>query len=266
MTHEGTLQGKRIVLTRRREDAGDAWEALTRAGAAILELPTITIEPEQDIRPLDAALRRLENYDWIAFASRQAVKMVFDRVEALGMHRGPFHIPRVGAVGPSTAAELRARDVAVACVPDEATGRALAAAMVKMGVLGSRVLLPLGNLARPELGEDLEAAGARVERIVVYRTVTPAEVDQSALHALRAGQVDLVALASPSAMRNLVELLGPDADVLRAIPLACIGPSTAEAVRALGFEPAAVATEHTLSGLVTAISDTLVTEHTHERV
>jgi uroporphyrinogen-III synthase len=138
--------------------------------------------------------------------------------------------------------------------------------MANMGVRNARILLPVGNLSRPDLHAGLEAAGALVDQLVVYCTVAPTEVDQTALRALRSGQVDLVALASPSAMRNLVEILGPDQNVLWSIPLACIGPSTAGAVRSLGFEPSVVAAEHTLSGLAAAILDTLATENTHEPV
>jgi uroporphyrinogen-III synthase len=217
----------------------------------VLSLPTVEILPLEDYGPLDTALERLEAYHWVCFASRNAVRAVFERLETRGW-RLPEAL-RVAAVGPSTAAEIEGRGVNVQCVPGEATGMALAAELAGRGVAGQRILLPVGDISRPDLREGLEAAGARVDRVVVYRTVRPEQADAVGLAALRRGEVDVVALASPSAARNLTEMLDGDVSHLQAARLVCIGPTTAGAVRELGLEPATVAEPHTVEGLVAAI-------------
>jgi uroporphyrinogen-III synthase len=176
------------------------------------------------------------------------------RLTALGLPAAlPSHL-RVAAVGAATAHELGSRGVPIHLVPAEGTAARLAVHMVGAGAGGTRILLPVGNLARPHLRRGLEEAGAQVDQVVAYRTVRPAEVDEAALEAVRRGDIDAVALASPSAIRHLVDLLGPHASCLQKARLACIGPTTAAEVRELGLEPSAVAGEHTLQGLVQAIA------------
>lgn len=260
---ESPLQGKRVVITRARKDIGALRELLENAGATVLELPMIAIAPPEDVAPLDAALRSLDAYHWIVFTSRNAVDAVFDRLSALGL---PSRLPadtRVAAIGPSTAHDLGARGVPIHLVPAEATAARLAVHLRGAGVERTKILLPASNLARPQLRAALEAAGAQVDQVVAYRTVRPPDVDPVALDALRREAVDVVALASPSALRNLVDLLGAEASCLQQTRLACVGPTTASAVRELGLHPAVVATDQTPEGLTQAITS-LFPESDHE--
>lgn len=264
---EGPLRGVRVLLTRARDDNEPLRALLVDAGAVVRELPTLATAVPDDLSPLDVALRRLAGYDWIVFSSRHAVTAVCGRLAALAL---PAVWPRVAAVGPATAAVLRQRDVRVDCLPSQATGSALAAAIVGCGLGGGRVLLPAGDLARPELRAGLEAAGAQVEQVTVYRTVRPdvvgaGDAPWDALAALERGEIDVVVLLSPSAITNLVEMLGARQAVLQRARLACIGPTTAAAVRERGFLPAIVAEDHTVPGLVRALTH-LMAEHAHDPI
>jgi uroporphyrinogen-III synthase len=248
---EPRLKGACVLVTRAREDAGPLVTRLQALGAHALTLPVVEIAPPDDIAPLDNALRRLGRYDWVAFASRYAVKSTFRRLEALDV---PFPAKlRVAAIGPGTAEEVEERRVTVDCVPEEASADSLAKALLAQGAAGKSILQPAGDLARPELRERLEGWGAKVDVVEAYKTVMPEGADQALLDAVTLGQVDVIALASPSAARNLARLLGENA--LRNADLACIGPTTAEAVRELGLMPAAIARTATLDGLVDAIVD-----------
>lgn len=124
-----------------------------------------------------------------------------------------------------------------------------------MEIAGSRVLIPCGDRSRPDLADALRAGGAHVDTVVVYRTMVAGPGDREQLAAaLREGRIDVVALASPSALDGIAAALDGNLQALRDVRLVCIGPTTAEAVRAAGLLPAAVAESHTAMGLAAAIA------------
>ncbi|GAC1445340.1 MAG: hypothetical protein NVSMB52_06190 [Chloroflexota bacterium] len=247
------LHGVNVLITRAGKDAALFREKLEGCGASVIELPTVAIEPSDDTSILDDALENQQRYHWIAFTSRNAVQIVYGRLEALGLP--PVLLPRIAAVGPSTASEVENYGSKVECAPHQATASDLARTMGKLGLAGVRVLIPAGDIARHELAHGLRDAGALVDQIVVYRTVQPLETRRASLDSLRTGGVDVIALASPSAIRNLSDMLGAHVPVLQHVKLACIGPSTAAAVHSLGLQPAITARNHTLEGLVESIVD-----------
>lgn len=246
------------MITRAGPDADKLCRPLRDLGARVISMPAIVIAPPEDVAPLDAALHQLARYDWIVFTSRHGVIAVFDRLRALGLPPRIPPGPRVAAVGPETAAALQDAGVHIDCMPDSASAHALAVALHD-DVDRKWILLPVSDIARPELKQGLEVVGGFVNEVTAYRTVPPDRVDPHALEALRDAKVDVVALASPSALRNLVSLV-KDVHILEGTRLVCIGPTTAAEARALGLEPAAVATHHTVTGLVEAIVHLLTLE------
>lgn len=254
------LAGVQVLLTRALRDSQVLGDILAAHGAEVSLLPAIGIEPPEDFDPLDRALFDLASYDWIAFASRNAVRATLGRLSALGLSLPPGLA--VAAVGRSTAAELSNAGIEVACVPEVETAEGMVTAMEQRGVAGVRVLLPAGDRSRPDLRRRLEAAGARVDAVIAYRTAIPANADTALLEAVRRGEMDVIVLASPSAVENLQTLLAAPEPLVRA-KLVCIGPTTAAAARVLGFEPAAVASHPSADGLADAILS-LYPEHAHD--
>lgn len=240
----------RVLITRAGRDAAHFRAQLEVLGMTVVELPTIAIAPPDDPAPVDDALHRLSNYHWIIFTSRNAVQAVAERLQLQQKRSVPW--PSVAAVGPATAAALREHGLPFDCAPDEARASALVD-VLRDQMRGARVLLPQGDRARSELAEGLRAAGADVDVVIAYRTVQAPLDRRAAIDALRRGEIDVIALASPSAFEHLTAMLGADLAPLQYTRLACIGPTTAEAVRNLGLEPAVIAQEHTLTGLVAAI-------------
>jgi uroporphyrinogen III methyltransferase/synthase len=100
------------------------------------------------------------------------------------------------------------------------------------------------------VADQLEAAGARVDQIVVYGSVDVEDPSPDVAEALRSGTIDWITLTSPATARSQIRLYG---DAVRRARLASISPLTSTALRDLGYEPAAEATPHTSAGLVDAI-------------
>jgi len=256
------LDGRTVVVTRGPAGAGgdDALsQRLRQLGARVLELPAIEIGPPEaaEQADLDGALRDLARFRWAAFASANAVERTVARLDALGVPRGALADLRLACVGPTTAERLEALVRAPDLVPLEHTGAALAGALARH-VSGVAVLVPRAAEGRPELADGLRAAGAEVVAPVAYRTVAVrAEALAPLGDLLAGGEVDAVAFASPSAVRSVTGALGPRASLLGRVLLAAIGPTTAEALRAAGFEVGARPEQHTAVALADEIASRL---------
>ena len=246
---------RRTVVVTRSKGGEDALAArLRELGAEVREIPSISFGPPADPGPLDAALRDLSRFEWAVFASATAVERTVARLADLGIPVASLARISLAAVGPATADALARAVREPDLVPAEAKGEKMAAALAPR-VRGRRVLLPRPAEGRPELLDGLRAAGAHVEAVEAYRTVpAPAEAVRPLAGWLAAGEVAAVAFASPSAVRAVIAGLGPDAALLRRVPLAAIGPTTAEALRAEGLEVAAQPARYTGADLAEAIA------------
>ena len=248
----GVLQGKRVLVTRAREQADDLVHRLVALGAVPIVFPTIQIVPPADgYAALDAALRNLSTFDWVVFTSVNGVVHVCDRLSALGLDMGIFAAVRLATIGPATAEALAARGAQSDVTPERYIAEALLDAIPH--VAGKRFLLARADLARDRLRTGLQEAGAEVVDVHAYRTVG-ASPDADAQAALDNG-VDLLTFTSSSTVRHFVAQIG----YARAQALCeqgrvvVIGPITAQTVQEFGLRVDAVASTYTISGLVEAL-------------
>lgn len=246
------LAGRRVLVTRPRAQSGTLLDLLRRAGAKPVEYPAIAIEPADDYSALDAALRTLHTYDWMIFTSVNTITQIERRWRYLDLSWAALDGLAVAAIGPKTAAALRERGVAVAFMPHEYMGTAIAAGLPLQP--GQRVLLARADIADRHLAEGLRARGAVVDEFVAYRTVPAAEGASQLRRRLESGEIDAVTFTSASTVRNLCALLGDAAGALADVDVACIGPVTAAAARECGLEPRVVAREYTVEGLVAGLA------------
>lgn len=246
-----------MVVTRAPEQARELVAQLEALGAEVLLLPTVSFADPEDWAPLDKALRGLASFDWVLLTSQNAVRYVCKRARALGVatNSAASDQPRFAAVGPATARAAKEEGLAVAFVATVFRGEALAGEM-KGQLAGRRVLLPRSDRARSDLPAALRAAGAEVVEVVAYRTVALEAANSAALEHLRAGSVDVVAFASPSAFHHLAEELGSDGleRLASRAAFAAIGPVTAKAISEAGYAVAIEAGESTSAGMAAAIA------------
>ena len=213
----------------------------------------VVFEPPRDAEPLAEALSRWEDYDWVAFTSPRGVAAVIDAFAELGSDPRGRAPRRLAVVGPSTAAAATAIGWTADLVPERFDSEGLLEAIDRRGepVSGARFLLPVADIARETLPAGLRQRGARVDVVVAYRSIAPAEIDAARVTDLLGGALPvLITFTSPSAARHLLERAGPA--VLR-VPVAAIGPVTAAAATALGYRVVAVPEDHTLQGLADAV-------------
>lgn len=244
------LAGKRVLVTRAKSQARDLSERLEALGAQVLELTAIEISPAP-LGPVDDALQRLDAYDWVVFTSVNGVAAVVDRMKARGESPDRLNARQVGAIGRATAQRLLDAGVEVDFIPERFVAESVVEGMIARGVRGKRVLLPRADIARDTLPNGLRAAGAVVDVVVAYRTTKPATVQDDVLDALQSGNLDIVTFASPSTVRNTLDLAG--GTLPERLVIACIGPITAAAARERGLRVDIEAAEYSIPGLVNAI-------------
>jgi uroporphyrinogen-III synthase len=249
------LAGRTVLVTRTRDRAAGMVDLLHKRGARVVVVPLITTVP---ILPPEAIAEAAERVAaapeprWTAFTSATAVRLA---VGALGVD--PLRRARLAAVGPETAAALRAHglDVDLVASGDHSAG-GLAEQLVALGVQGATVWLPCAEGAGTALAERLQDAGARVHVVHIYRSEMPAGAPLR-LHAALDEGADAIALTSASTARHLARALAgrrlPDTTVV-----ACIGPQTAAEASAHSLPVHAVAAAHTAAGLVDALTSLLM--------
>ena len=250
------LAGRRIVVTRPREQGGDLVHALQALGADVVHVPTIRIEPLADLEPLRRALSHLGEYRWTVFTSQNSVQTVFAQLPAWGISVRDFDKTRIAAIGPATADSLTTRGVRVELLPDGFIAESLVAVIASQGDLrGARILLPRAETARDSLPEGLRACGAEVDVIPVYRTVAAlAGPERATLAAeLRAGRIDFVTFTSSSTVHHFVQAVGAETARSGQFGAAVIGPVTAATARQYGLPVKIEAAEFTAAGLVDAL-------------
>jgi uroporphyrinogen III methyltransferase/synthase len=245
------LFGRRVVVTRAREQASELRTRLERLGADVLELPTIAIEA------LDVTLPPLAPYDWLVLTSVNGVAALFDRALApAGLDARALGGLKVAAIGPGTAAALAARGITPDLVPERFVAEALVEAFPAPDSSrgAPKVLVARAEQARDVLPDGLRARGYDVDIVTLYRTV-PAPADPSQLDAVREGDIDAVTFTSSSTVANFHDLVGalPDPPPL----VVSIGPVTSQTARERGLRVDVEASEHTIDGVVRALADAL---------
>ena len=249
------LAGRLVVVTRPRAQAQAFASLLEEAGATVLLVPTIVIEPPASWEPLDRALDGIGDYGWAVFTSVNGVEMTRRRLEERGRAADVLRGRRLAAIGPATAGALRDLGLEPEVVPEEYVAEGLADRLRGLIRPGERVLLARAADTRDVLVRELEAAGALVDEVPAYRT-RPAHGDAEELRrALAEGRVDVVTFTSSSTVRHFAGLF-PSGDLprlLSGVAIACIGPVTRATAGELGLEARIVPREYTIPALAHAI-------------
>lgn len=254
------LFGKRVLVTRSREQASALSSAIEDLGGEPWEFPTIQIAPPEDFTPLDRAIDDVRSYRWVIFTSVNGVKMFFERMRAKRKDLRDLCDVRLCAIGPRTREELEERGLMVDYVPGEYRAEEIVEGLRGKVLPADRVLLPRADIARKLLPRALEDMGAVVHEVHAYRTIV-GDGDAAAIRqSLADGEIHVVTFTSSSTVQNFVKLVGEEGlpSLMDKVIVASIGPITSRTARELGLRVDVEAQEYTIEGLVRAIRSFLV--------
>jgi len=253
------LFGRKIMVTRAREQASDFLARLSDLGAECIEFPTIEVIPPLSWKDLDQAIGNLGTYQWLVFTSVNGVKYFFERLEDSGKDVRDLKGIRIAAIGPKTAGAVRRKGLRPDLVPDEYRAEAVVEAFRKLGVPGLRMLLPRAAEAREVLPQELEKMGAAVEVVEAYRTVMPEGAKDEIRAMLEKGDVHMVTFTSSSTVKNFMDMFEEEGDRLlkwmEKVTVACIGPVTAKTAGQRGLLVRITPLDYTIEALAEAIVD-----------
>ena len=255
------LFGKRVLVTRPREQAGEFVDLLQSLGAHPIEAPMIRIAPPADFAPLDRACAQLDTFDWVVFTSGNAVESFMGRLLASSADVRALHNVRLCAIGAGTAERFARFGIKVDLQPAESHAESVVLALLAQAeVRGLRFLLPRADIGREVIGDELRRRGAVVTEVVAYRTVAiepERDGEPDIYRMLLDKKIDVVTFTSPSAVRSFADAYGAEAvaDLLRATTVAAIGPVTAEAAAQLDITCTIVPKHYTIHALCQAIVD-----------
>lgn len=225
------LFGKRILVTRAADQSQELVSLLEEAGAQVDRQPAIEIAAPDDWGPVDEALDRLSQFDWVVFSSTNGVRYFLNRLLATGRDIRSFGNARLATVGPGTAAAMAQFSLRSDLVPVDHQAEGLLLDLQPQSK-GKQILLVRASRGREILAESLTQCGARVTQVVAYSSRDVLVPDPAVKERLQAGQIDAVIVTSSAIARSVVAMFG---DSLRTSRLLSISPLTSATLAELGY-------------------------------
>jgi len=215
----GPLVGLRVLVTRASgESAEKLSHLLEEAGATPIELPVIHFGEPTSFDSLDSALRKLGSYNWIVFASANAVSSVMARAEGIKV---PFQNTiknsdsiKIAAIGQATAEKLLSYGIRTDYIPSSFVAESfLEEFPAKEELAAAKILWPRTNVGRTLIADSLRERGAQVDTVEAYTTGLPPDaplVARDLASKIDRGEIDIITLASAQTAKNLAALLTLD--------------------------------------------------------
>lgn len=255
-----TLTGLRVLVGRAHHQASALSDGLRQLGAEVIEIPFIEIRKPESYNPLDSALKKLRDCNWLILTSVNGVESVWSRLDALHIESSELSHLKVAAIGPATRKALEKRGVQVAVMPKEYVAESVVESL-RDYVSGKRVLLARAKIARDVIPRELKKLGAEVDVVEAYETVIPigSRMRLQAVLEDPKWRPQVITFTSSSTVKNFQTLTlgdkpGKESPIpIEGIKLASIGPVTSSTLRELGLPVDIEATEYTIPGLIQAI-------------
>jgi len=237
----GPLGGQQVIVTRPAGQEGELVAAIRAVGGQPVHVPVIQIADPPSWAPLDAALGRLDTYDWIVLASGNGVRGLVTRLRASGRDGRALASARLAAIGPATQRALEEAGFICDLVPDDHRSEGLLAAFAGEP-RGCRFLLVRAAAGR--------AAGHHVDEVAAYASEPIPQLDRATALATSAGDSGWITVTSGAIAESAARLFGGR---MREWRIASLSPVISAVLRRFGLEPAVEAAEPSVAALVAAI-------------
>ncbi|HUI29896.1 MAG TPA: uroporphyrinogen-III synthase [Candidatus Acidoferrales bacterium] len=242
------LLNKRIVVTRAEDQSEEIVGMLKKAGATVIQVPTIKIVPADLSSEDQSFISSFCEYDAIIFPSANAVRSFFAKVN----HNPSSKVkPHIITIGKKTGEAVKEFGITPDFIPGKFTSQDLMKSLAYFKWKAKRVLIPVGNLSNNELADFMRSNGAFVDQVVVYNTLPNNSIEDKIKSEIGSGQFDLVVFYSPSQAKNFIDIFG--IDILKKKQIATIGPTTRKAVEHYGLEVAIMPDNSTTENLVASL-------------
>ena len=251
------LFGKRVLVTRALEQAGDFTKILEARGADPIAFPTIKTTTPSSWKELDRAIKRLSSYDWAIFTSVNGVKYFFDRLYKLGYDIRELKGVKICAIGPMTAKAITNLGIKVDLMPKEFKAEGVLEAFGKRKIQGKKFLLARAAVAREILPDEIKRLGGKIDVAPAYRTVKPTKAAKELRELFAEGGVDIVTFTSSSTVTNFVSMFKRKElpELLKNCTIAAIGPITANTAKGYGINVDIMPKDYTIPALTQAMAD-----------
>ena len=273
------LAGQKVLITRAKSQAETFEKKLEDIGASPIVLPVIQFKEPESLEPLDNAIEEIESFDWIVFASTNAVNYFLNRFKSKNSSLDKLTKVKLGAIGSKTSDELQNHGLRASFQPTKFVAEEFVQQFPEK-IDGLKILWPRTNIGRNLIYEEFSEKGANVTMVGAYRTELPDNYEAASIELFNLcnqKEIDLIALASSQTVRNLATLLkygtvayaktqgfivSPDSKALDAsikgllenIAIATIGPITSKTATNYLGRVDTESSEHTIDGLVNCIA------------
>ncbi len=243
------LFGQTVMVTRPQHQAENLARQFEELGARVVQQPAITISEPPSWDDVDAAISRLDSYDWLVFSSANGVDFFLKRLFELGLDARSLGRCKIAAIGPGTASRLKDHHLIADLVPEKFEAETLATELAGEAAQ-CRYLLLRASRGREVLKQTLEQAGGQVDQVVVYTSDDITQANEELLSEMKEGAIDWVTITSSAIAKSMASMFG---ESLNQTHLASISPITTATLDDLGYRPTTEATTYTMPGIVESI-------------
>ncbi|HXY61460.1 MAG TPA: uroporphyrinogen-III C-methyltransferase [Nitrospirota bacterium] len=249
--------GKRIIVTRSRDQSSVFAEMLIDRGATTIEFPTIDVVPPGSWDELDSAIQTVESFNWLIFTSSNAVRFFVERLRYLNKDLRILKGVNICTVGPKTSESLESYGLRADLIPAEFKAEGIIHALGSVNLRGQKFLIPRAKVAREILPDKLRELGAEVTVATAYENIKPTTDVARVKRLLEEEKIAAITFTSSSTVHNFVEILGKKEykALLNGVAVACIGPVTAKTAEEYDLKTTIMPKDYTIPALVNELAD-----------
>ncbi len=249
------LLGKKIVVTRAREQASSIAQSLSSLGAQVIEFPTIQINPIADFTEVKKETSKMSEYDWVIFTSVNGVEHYYNALEKMKKDSRVFASTKIAAIGPATAQGLKERGIIADFVPTAYMAEGIVEGLNSFGVEGKNILIIRAKEARELLPKELEKAKAKVKILTIYETVPATNDKEKMQEMIKNNEIDCISFGSSSTVTNFFAQVPQNILENTKVKFASIGEITSNTLSTFGFTADIQPENFTIPELVEAIKE-----------